>query len=94
MNSTVFVAVRLLDYLRNFKKKGFALMIRHDQNLRSLVGQVQNTQMTQETQKTQIRSNRLKHADGGGADGDFSSACFRRSKIRRRLLDISYKMLH
>ena len=52
-------------------------------------GLVQNTQMTQMAQMTQathICSKCLKHADGGGADGDFSSACFRRSKIRMSLL--------
>ena len=51
-------------------------------------GMVQNTQMTQMaqiTQETQICSKCLKHADVGGADTDFLSACFRLSKTRRRL---------
>ena len=50
-------------------------------------GLVQNTQMTQMaqmTQETHICSNRLKHADEGGADGDFPSACFRSSITRGR----------
>ena len=34
---------------------------------------VQSAQMTQMTQEMQICSKRLKHADGGGADGDFLS---------------------
>ena len=51
-------------------------------------GMVQNTQMTQMaqiTQETQICSKCLKHADVGGADADFLSACFRLSKTHRRL---------
>ena len=50
-------------------------------------GLVQNTQMTQMaqmTQETHICSKCLKHADRGGADGDFPSACFRLSITRGR----------
>ena len=49
-------------------------------------GTVQSTQMTQMAQEMQICSKRLKDADGGGADSDFLSACFRLFQIRMGLL--------